>query len=298
MKYAALFERFLVPYSTRENRGWVNVACPWCGDRTYNGGFNAAKNYYNCWKCGGHGHDETLALVLRVGKDEIRGIIKAYRGGEWEGNDRRVALAEKLVLPSSGLNWAERKYLAGRNFKPSHLVRKYGVCGGGIAGRWRYRVIIPLYMDGVLVSWVARSILPKGIIEANRIPRYKNLSVEESVVNPKETFFNLDHCGRVGVMVEGTFDVMRLGDGFFCSLGTTLTNAQVALAARRFDKVTIVFDDEGEAQRKAVKFAGQLAAVGVETAVCNAYKVYGVNDGAELTGAQAEEISNYFFKNT
>jgi len=185
----------------------------------------------------------------------------------------------------------ERKYLKERNFSPKLLHEKYKVVGGGVTGNWKYRIIIPLILNDKIVSWTGRSILSKHQQHELKIPRYKNLSIEQSVVDPKSILYNLDNCkDRTGVLTEGAFDVMRLGDGFFCSFGTELTQSQIAIIKDRFDKVFIMFDNEREAQIKARKFGLQIASMGVDVEVVNAYADFNKNDGGELTEQEVQII--------
>lgn len=302
MDYMRLFEDYRVPYTTRVNRGWVNTHCPFCDDGkgSYNLGFNPVEDYCNCWRCGGHSLYETLGAILHVQPRDIKSILQSYRGvGRGEApRGRKGGFQGELKLPTDGFTASERRYLEKRGFDADFLHEKYGIVGGGFDRRWHDRIVIPLVYGGRIVSWVGRSILSKRKLKEYDIPRYRNLSVEESVVNPKEVFFNLDNCkGREVILTEGIFDVLRLasvrnadGDNVICSLGTQLTQAQIALLAERFDKVYILFDNEPEAQEKARRYGMQLASMGMEVEVVDAYSEYGVNDGGDCNQEQVEEI--------
>lgn len=294
MNFIKLFEDYKVSYSTRVNKGWVNITCPYCDDRTFNGGFNISGDYYHCWKCGGHSLRNTLSKVLLIPLDNLDSIIKNYQGREsilYRLNDKKVAKASILELPTHSFTIAERKYLLNRNFSPRLLKDKYNVYGGGIAGDWKFRIIIPLILGGRIVSWTGRSILPKQKIKELNIPRYKNLSIEKSVINPKNILFNLDNAtGKKVVITEGAFDVMRLGDGFICSFGTELTQEQIQEIKMRFSKVFIMFDNEVEAQKKARKFGLQLSSIGLDVEIVDAYSDFGKNDGAELNEKEVKII--------
>lgn len=295
MDYIKLFKDYRIPYSTTVNRGWVNCNCPYCDTKkdSFNLGINPVEDYGNCWKCGGHEINEVLALLLNVSVKDVPDIIKPYKGTSslLPSVSTRKALKSSLSLPSDTFTSKERKYLKSRDFDPDFLHEKYGVVGGGITGRWKFRIIIPIYYNNQLVSWTARSIFSKNELKEMEIPRYKNLSIEESVINPKDIFFNLDNSrGDTVVLMEGTFDVMRFGDSFICSLGTQLTQKQIELLSKRFNKVYIMFDNEKEAQEKARKFGMQIASMGLEVEVVDAFSDFGVNDGAECNARQVYEI--------
>jgi len=231
--------------------------------------------------------------VVNIPSSEVDYLIEQYAGRNSLLNklNKKQSKAIKLTLPTDTFTPAERKYLKQRDFSPKLLHEKYKIVGGGITGAWKYRIIIPLILDGKIVSWTGRSILSKQKINELKIPRYKNLSIEQSVIDPKSILFNLDNCkSEIGVLTEGAFDVMRMGDGFFCSFGTELTQSQIAVIKNRFKKVFIMFDNEREAQIKARKFGLQIASMGVEVEVVDVYGDFGKNDAGELNEKEVSVI--------
>lgn len=293
MNFVKLFNDYNVEYNTRVNKGWTNVTCPFCDDKTFNGGFNNAGDYYHCWKCGGHNFKQALARTVNIPFNEIDTLIEQYAGRNSVLNtlNKKQAKATKLTLPTDTFTPAERKYLKERNFSPKLLHEKYKIVGGGITGSWKYRIIIPLVLNGKIVSWTARTILSKQQQQKLKIPRYKNLSIEQSVVDPKSVLYNLDHCeDKIAVLTEGAFDVIRMGDGFFCSFGTELTQSQISMIKQRFEKVFIMFDNEKEAQEKARKFGLQIASIGVEVELVDCYGDFNKNDAGELNEKEVQII--------
>lgn len=290
MNFVKLFEDYHIKYDTRVNKGWVNVACPFCSDEHNHLGFNPVGDYCHCWKCGGHNIRQALSKVLSLSVNQIDDIITQYQDRNsliYRLNGKRQPMAVKLELPTNKFTSAERKYLLNRNFYPRLLHEKYEVVGGGITGKWKFRIIIPLIIGGKIVSWTGRSILSKEQLDKLKIPRYKNLSIEESVMNPKDVLFNIDNClSDKVVLTEGAFDVFRLGDGFLCSFGTSLTQYQIAELKKRYNKIYIMFDNEQEAQDKARKYGLQLSAMGCDVEIVDAYSEFNVNDGAELNQEQ------------
>lgn len=295
MNFEKLFNDYHIEYNNRINRGWTNVHCPYCIEvsGTFHGGFNDAGNYYHCWKCGGHDFENTLSLVTRIPKSQIKDLIEQYQGRSriLKRLNKRESKVDKIELPTDTFTKAERKYLKSRNFNPKLLHEKYGIVGGGISGPWKYRIIIPLILNGKIVSWTGRSILPKEKLKELNISRYKNLSIEQSVIDPKSILYNLDNCKNdVAVLTEGAFDVIRLGNDFFCSFGTELTQSQISMIKERFRKVFIMFDNEIEAQEKARKFGLQIASMGVEVEIVDAYSDFNKNDGGELSQEEVNQI--------
>lgn len=299
MNFEKLFKDYRISYSTRVNRGWVNVNCPFCDSKkdSMNLGFNPSGNYYHCWKSQhGYSLNFMLSKVLRVPESEVSSIVSEYTDSFSIRStlNKKTARGKNLKLPTDGFTKAERRYLESRGFSPEYLHDRYGVVGGGIVGDWKFRIIIPIFYDGELMSWTGRSILDKVTLKEMRKPRYKNLSIEKSVKNPKELFFNLDNCrGKSVVLTEGAFDVLRFDGKAICSLGTEMTESQIKLLSERFEKVFILFDNEKEAQDKARKFGRQLVSVGLDVTVVDAFSDFGRNDMGECTEDEIRQIKEY-----
>lgn len=220
-------------------------------------------------------------------------LIQQYQGRNSILNrlNKKQAKATRIELPTDGFTIAERQYLLSRNFSPRMLKEKYKVVGGGITGLWKYRIIIPLVLDGKIVSWTARTILSKEKQQELKIPRYKNLSIEESVIDVKSILFNLDNCRKERVILtEGPMDVVRGGDDVCCSFGTSLVQEQIKLLADKFKKVFILFDNEIEAQKKARKYGMELSSLGVDVEVVDAYSDFNKNDMGDCTEQEIKEI--------
>lgn len=294
-----LFEDMKVPQ--RRTKGWSSVCCPFCRnpiDTHFNGGFCDKSLAFNCWRCGKHYWVEALSLVLNMSPFQARKVAETYGIIKKDSQDKSVSNDKKeLVLPGSEiLNHAEYSYLRNRGFNIHYLQKKYGIRGGGIAGDWSYRIIIPIFFEGKLVSWTGRSILDRETIDRLRIPRYKNLSIEQSLVNPKEIMFNCDNSrGDAVILVEGPFDVLRMGDDCICSLGTSVTPSQKLFLQKRYKKVFIAFDNEEAAQEKGRKLAEDLNLLGVEVERVNICKDYNKNDPGELIQSEVNEIKKELF---
>lgn len=243
-------------------QGWVGVQCPFCMDHSNHGGFNLAKGYFNCWRCGGHSVVDYIQEVLRVPEHQAISIFDEYSSRDIVlrslNNQKKVPKAKHIELPGGELTKFHRKYLISRGFDPDFIVEKYKITGTGPIGNFKLRVIIPIIYHKEIVSYTGRDITGRQPI------RYKTLSVEESVINPKHVLYNLDNCQSdwVGV-VEGPFDCWRMGDNFCAGLGTSFTDQQLRLLSF-YRKVVFLFDSEPEAQKRAYKYAVQLSSLGVK----------------------------------
>ena len=301
MNFEKLFLDYKIDHSTKINKHWVNTKCCFCGGSSYKLGFNPEDDYCTCFACGGHNLQDALSRILNVKRNQLKEILPDYEGNVIIRKELNHKKVNKLELPSDEFTTAERKYLEKRNFNPDYLYEKYKVVGGGIVGKWKHRIIIPILLNGKVISWTARSILSKEKLQELGIPRYMNLSEDESVCSAKETLFNLDHCdGKSVILTEGAFDTIRLGgkgkyDNVICSFGIELTQMQINIIKDRFEKVFIVFDNEIQAQKTARKFGVQLSAIGVNVEIVDAYSDFNVKDGAELNDEQVKIIRKELF---
>ena len=300
MNFEKLFLDYGIEYSTKINRNWVNVRCPYCGGSSFKFGFSPSEDYCTCFACGFHNLNETLSKLLNISVSVIPDIIRNYKTRTIivDSLNKKKTVINKIELPTDTFTIAERKYLRSRNFSPKYLNQKYGIVGGGITGKWKHRIIIPLIYNNKIVSFTGRSILPKNQLEELEIPRYKNLSINESIFNSKNILYNMNNIeGRTVVLCEGPFDVLRFDGNAVCSFGTTITQEQIEVMAYNYDKIFIIFDNEIEAQKKARKYGMELACLGVDVEIINACEDFGKNDLGECTEEEIKKIK-YFIKNT
>jgi len=126
-------------------------------------------------------------------------------------------------------------------------------------GSWKYRIIFPIYMNNVLVTWQSRSIHPYETLP------YKDLSVNESVVHCKFTLFDYDMISRGGntlFITEGVFDAVKLSwylpatNIATCLFTKTMTDEQfnhLTDIGNRFRHVKVLLDNDALPQSIAIK---------------------------------------------
>lgn len=244
------------------SKGWLAaISCGFCGEHNHKLGIGPTGTYGNCWSCG---HKSLYTLTKHLTPNlHYEDLIEQYsdyvdRRKTW---GKKVAKATELEFNFNPLGKVARKYLVGRGFDPDYLQEKYNLRDGGLVGDWRFRIIIPIYHNGILVSWQGRSIIKDAEV------RYLTLGIEKSVMDAKSVFFNWDNAtGDTVIVNEGPFDSMRLGDGAIATLGTSTTEAQVRLLTK-FKKVIVLFDPEKAAMVRAHKFANKVAALGINVEV-------------------------------
>lgn len=240
------------------SKDWVNVCCPFCGDTNYHLGIPLTGRVANCFRCGPHNFEYTIKSILGINNTLLDEILDKYRSRKIILEKEKKETATSVELPGDDLAPLHKEYLRKRGFDPNFLKEKYNLKGVGPIGDWKFRIIIPIYYNKEVVSYQGRAV-KDGMV------RYKTASNEESIIPAKSILYNLDNCSKESaVIVEGAFDVMRLGDGVIGTLGTGMTTAQIELLSTRFNKVIFFFDPEIEAQKRAEKFGSLLAGLGID----------------------------------
>jgi hypothetical protein len=287
MSIEQLLNDYNIPTSTggkNWQQGWIQVCCPFCNDSGFHGGFNIAGNYYNCWKCGGHGVPDTIVNLLGIGLQESLRLIKQYKSESGQQTIiKKKAQAKEIEWPANCHELQARhiKYLEDRKFNSSKIMWKWKIKGTGPIGPYKFRIIIPIYFNGKLVSYQGRDITGRSDL------RYKACPIEKEVIHHKHIVYGIDHVtNKKAIIVEGVFDVWRLGYGAVSTFGTEVTNEQVLLLASRLDVAYTLFDDKN-ASKKADSLSNRLIALGVEV-----YEIedIGAEDPAELSDLEAKRL--------
>lgn len=279
-----LFEDYNVHYYSEGKNvspGFVQTQCVFCDDNSNHLGWEMNGRLVNCWRCGWHPIKKALKELLSISYNEVENILLEYSGTSIlraKLNKRETLKEGTVELPGGRLMDMHKKYLRGRNFDPDGLERKYKLRGVGVAGDWKYRIIIPIIFEGQVVSFQARDITDKQKI------RYKNLEISKSLKDPKKVLYNIDNCkgDSVGV-VEGVTDAWRMGSNFVATFGTSLTPGQVTLISK-FKKIFLCFDAEKEAQQRGRIIAEKLSVIGCEVELVQLHEN---KDPAELTDLEA-----------
>jgi DNA primase len=93
----------------------------------------------------------------------------------------------------------------------------------------------------------------------NIIP-YKHAERSKSIIEVKHMLYNIDSCKDSCIIVEGVFDVWRIGNGAIGLMGTQFTLEQLELLINyRFKKVIVAFDEGAETA--GYKLARQLSGI-------------------------------------
>lgn len=291
-------------------KGNISIKCPWCGDDDPSEHLSIAlsEDAFGCWRNAKHSGRKPYSLVaalLGCSFAQARLIAQQYSAPDPANLDDaimalngpteavqhpNVAVAlppEFRQIKPTGLTGRFWRYLAGRGFDDvGALIYDYDLlcCQ---SGRWKDRIIIPLYREKQLIGWTARAIQPT--INA---PRYLSSSPEI-----KQMIFNEDALakgGEVLYVTEGPFDAIKvdfygepLGIRATCLFGVNPTISQIAILMSllpRFKAMRILLD--AEAFEMALVLEGWISAPNVLIATLPE----GVKDPGQLTAKQIASL--------
>lgn len=262
-----------IPYVTRgpnTKRGEVSVKCPWCAeeDPSEHLGINLTTGYWGCHRNPLHrGKSKTFLIqgLLHCSRSQAWLVVSQYNQADPdtleqalvalnEAPEAKAAPADRLIMPEAfrclidhGSGTRFCNYLRNRGFNdPEFFSRQYRLkcC---TTGRWKDRIIFPVFKRGKLVAWTGRAI-------GNTLlaPRY--LSTSDVI---KTVIFNEDEIylgGKNLFITEGPIDALKVdyygqkhGGRATCVFGTSITLDQLAIlkqVSHKFRRVILLFDPE------------------------------------------------------
>jgi hypothetical protein len=281
MDFRELLERHRIVFhdSGKMTRpGWLNFACPYCRRDPYMG-YNLRGRYVHCWSCGRHALWHALHRLTGLPEKEcVLLVCELPREAErWEGWVRHQGVL-KLPMGSGPLQPVHSKYLSDRGFDAKVLIQRYSLLATGMISDvgYRWRIVIPVFCKGEMVSWTTRAI---GDVEV----RYRAAEDERSRIPIENLIYNVDTCTNAIVLVEGPADVWAGGDGFGALFGMRASPAQLEQLSR-FAVRVVCFDNEDQAQERATVLCRDLAPLGGKTVRVR------LGSGKDLAEARDHEI--------
>ena len=280
-----------IAFTEDGHNGWIQTSCPDCGNTSSQGrpryylGIHLHSGAASCWRCGKKNTAHTIASLSSRPEREIRQKL--------DNMPVMAPVARKkgrLELPSCAATLlpGHKAYLMHRGMKTAEVTLKWSIKGIGQAnGKWRYlrwRLFIPIYHHGEVVSWTTRAINPSAK------QRYLSASSAQEAVPHKSILYGADYARHTIIIHEGPLDVWATGPGAVAVCGISYTEAQLA-AMSRYARRVVCFDAEIGAQRRAEVLANALSAFQGET--------YNVSletgkDAAEADPAEVSEIRQKF----
>lgn len=297
MDIIRLYRDFNVEHLTEGHKhtrpGWVNTKCPFCeGHEGYHLGWNLEDEFYTCYRCGYHPLIKTLSELLNINYQAVIDILPDY-GVNRTVLKRRKPDKKPFEFPSSVTElWKPHlKYLNERGFNAREIEKFWSLKATGPVSKlglidYRFRIIIPFYWNGQIVSFDSRDVTNK---QRNK---YQACPKEREIIEHKKILYgNQEYWEHTGIVVEGPTDVWRLGPSSCATSGIKYTPAQVKTIANAFKRVAVVYDDEVQAQLQANKLVAELKFRGVD-----AWNVKIKGDPGSLKQHEADELVKSILK--
>ena len=121
-----------------------------------------------------------------------------------------------------------------------------------------FRIVIPAYFEGKMISWTTRDYSGKAAV------RYMSCPTSQEIIPHKDIVYGFDLVpGNHAVCVEGPMDAIKMGAGAVATFGIAFRQSQINLLAS-FHKITLIYDNSDDAQRSADNLGEQLNGLGVD----------------------------------
>jgi DNA primase len=279
------------------SRNWIGLTCPFCADDSNHLGIKLTDYRCHCWKCGPKNLIQVLRELLDLSYPEAKRIVDDLNPCDTKGfkNEERE-IKKRLIegLPKE----AQRKfpqlhldYLRSRGFAPLKTIRKYSLRAVGPIGEYKFRIIIPVIHENRLITFTSRDVTDQ------QEPKYK-AAPSNVYANPKHYVFGLNMVspGDSCILVEGPFDVMKLGKGAISFFGVSVHGKQIVhLKKKKINTLHICFDNDTTGIRSARLISKQLFPLVKRV---NIVHLTEANDPGALSREQGKILMNVLNINT
>ena len=280
--------------------GWVNVNCCFCQDHGHHLGINLKTKMFSCWICRETGSMyKFVRRVKKTSKKDTFNFLKKFLTGKpqyYEIDEDTGNKKSEVILPSHILTKPlpiHKEYLKSRGFSPKFLQSVFDISYTGQISKYKsqkrvvdfkYRIVIPIFINGVLVNFTARDVT--GQAEE----KYKNCPTDDTLITTKDAIYGYDAViDGVGVIVEGPTDVWRVGPGGLGLFGIKYTKHQLNLLyQKKLKKAVVFFDNEPVAQKIAEKLAWEIGSFIPDVSIL--VPDDDITDPGEMTKEQVKEL--------
>lgn len=273
MDWIRLFEDHNIEFVTQgknTRRGWASVKCPWCGedDPSQHLGIHLTAERWGCLREPSHRGRQPAPLVAallgcsvalakmtvnqysQTDPDTLDEVITAMAQDPYAEDRAELEQLEKDLrllgefkhIKQEGPTARFWRYLRRRGFEDVEgLCSRYSLMCA-MTGRFKDRVILPVYNQKKLIGWTARA-----ISDPQNAPRYLTQGDIKSVIFNED---ELEWGGDTMFVTEGPFDALKLdfyGAPATCLFGVTPTTEQLAALARlssHWERIVILFDED------------------------------------------------------
>lgn len=274
------------------SHGWINVQCPFCDDHSNHCGIKLSNLRVSCWICGSHSIVNLIIELIHCSYKEANYIKKSLSRGagdnplltrrhsDTSSNITHLPLEATPDFPKRYLHYLKSRGLT----PPGKYIKKYRLLATYPIGKYKFRIIIPVYMNRRLVSFTSRD------ITENQTPTYLSASDKEGRMNIKNTIYNYDNLtpGSDAILVEGPLDVWKLGDGTVSSFGVKYTDRQVILLKKKEIRTLFIIFDNDKAGRMGGRDFARVMAPLVKKIEIITFET--INDPGDLSADEASVL--------
>ena len=248
---------------TNVSKGWIGIKCLFCDDKSNHLGIRIEDLKVRCWKCGGHQLVNLVKKISNCNFNEAKKITKtlARSGAVSDYQPPLDKSSSDLIvrLPaesSKKFPMMHIQYLKERNFYPQEAIDKFDLRAVGAVGEYKFRIILPIYMDEILMSFTSRDITDRQEL------RYKDCPINKSRVKPDDCIYNYDGIkdGGRALLMEGPTDVWKFGDNSFAIFGAAISAVQIlSIMKKNLHTLFIMLDPDKTGEREGPKIARKLS---------------------------------------
>jgi len=314
---AYLHSRLAVRHLGRKE-SLVHYSCPLCGDNKMRGWVDVEKGTAGCWNTGCVANERlpggAIELIRQIEGFTTKGVARLFLSREFPAEAPTVIKPDPTWKDAGYADWCRLPSMRPLRLEcKEHLVpvtakwfikfaeRQWGVnltdldwanAGYCIKGKYAWRIVFPIMMNGLVVAFQARSI--RGA-EPKYLGSRRGFQEDPKAEcgRPAEAcLYNYDEVvpGCVALMTEGVGDVLRARRNApwrmvpFGLLGTTLTQEKLELLMmKKPAQVVVALDNEPETRQRAITYINRLVTYGQGVSVQLGQWVGGKDAGTGAT---------------
>lgn len=207
------------------NRTVAHLNCLFCEDKRQRMYIFLDRMNFYCHNCGRKGEHYEI-------KELIENIEKQVKN-EKPVNKVKPEIKNELVTWENFPDVA-KTYILSR--LPEDLIKQYKIlfCK---SGEFKNRIILPVYENGNIVYFQARS------INKYELPKYKNPTKEMLGKGKSEIVFNLENQGKETILHEGFLNAISVKPHGIAIFGKSISDCQIhKILNHGIEKITVFLD--------------------------------------------------------
>lgn len=263
--------QYLQKATAQKNGTHFHSRCPLCGDskknprkKRFHLDWHNGNPGYHCFNCGEKGPFLKLyAIVKGISEEQARKELFKYDSDRMKKSltkkrDTIEAIEVKVnsynyILEDCISEYSSKSVLSTsahkilKDFRHERQIPKEYKLYYSITGRYKNRIIVPVFKGGVMIYFQGRRI-PGSPIE----PKYLNPSTEKQVIIHNEELFERD---KYIIVTEGLIDAFMVGNQGTSCLGKEINPEFLKKLFSLTDKgVIIALDNDEDGKKSLNKF--------------------------------------------